>query len=82
MQQAEIVAAEGYKEWTGRGVLHRFLALELRRPHRKTIWLRIDRRRAPEVSAFRFLASRASTPANDTVCRIPCYSRTDPKLAS
>lgn len=68
MRQAEIVTAEGYKEWTGR-VLHRFLVLELRRPERKTIWLRIDRRRATEVSVLRFLASRASTPANDTVRR-------------
>lgn len=66
MQLAEIVATEGYSEWTGT-VVHRFLILELQRVGRKSIWLRIDRQRAQDVSALRFLAARASTPANDTV---------------
>jgi len=66
MQLAEIVTTEGYSEWTGT-VIHRFLVLELRRVGRKPIWLRIDRQRAQDVNAFRFLAARASTPANDTV---------------
>lgn len=67
MQQAEIVAAEGYKQWTGQ-VVHRFIVLELSRAKRKPIWLRIDRRKARETSAFRFLAAGGTTPANDTVC--------------
>lgn len=70
MQQAEILAAEGYKEWTGT-VMHRFLVLELHRFNRKPIWLRVDRRRARDVSAFRFLAARGTTPANDTVRHSP-----------
>ena len=66
MQQAEITAAEGYKEWAGT-VLHRFLVLELHRPKRKSIWLRIDRRKAQDVGTFRLLVARGTTRANDTV---------------
>lgn len=66
MQRAEIISAEGYKEWIG-PILHRFLVLELRRSSRKPIWLRIDRRMAQGVGTFRFIRALATTPANDTV---------------
>lgn len=66
MQQAEITLSESYSEWTGT-VIHRFLILELQRPRRKNIWLRIDRQRAQDVNVLRFLAARATTPANDVV---------------
>ena len=66
MQLADIVSTEGYSKWTGT-VVHRFLVLELCRVGRKPIWLRIDRQRAQDVNALRFLAARATTPANDTV---------------
>lgn len=65
---ATIVATECYTESICGGIiLHRFLLLELLRPGRKTIWLRLDRRRSKVVGTPQFIRSGGSTPANDTV---------------
>lgn len=66
LQQARIVSSESYVQRIG-AVKHRFLLLELVRPEKKRIWLRLDRRRSTKVSALGFLRAAASTPSNDTV---------------
>lgn len=68
LQFAEIVSTECYSEKAG-AVTHRFVLLELRRPNRKDVWLRLDRRRGENVSILRFLAVSGITKANDRVCR-------------
>jgi hypothetical protein len=67
MASADIVTASCYSQ-TVRFVKHRFLILELSRPGRKTLWLRLDRRTDPMTSLFRLILNGVSTPANDVVC--------------
>lgn len=62
-----IVSTECYSEPIRLGIVHRFIILALARPGKKTIWLRLDRRRSKRVGVFRFLRSAGSTPAYDTV---------------
>lgn len=69
LQSAEIVSTECYSERAG-PVLHRFVVLELRRPKRKNVWLRLDRRRAKNVSLARFLSGAGVTDANDRASHI------------
>lgn len=64
---ATILSTECYYQSIRLGIVHRFLLLELSRPGRKTIWLRLDRRRSTVVGTFQFLRSGGSTRANDTV---------------
>lgn len=64
---ASIVSTECYSETMIAGISHRFLLMELSRPTKKRIWLRLDRRRSKIVSTTRFVGSGGSTPANDTV---------------
>lgn len=65
---ATIVSTECYSESIFAGVIvHRFLLLELARAGKKTIWLRLDRRRSKMVNTSQFLQSGGSTVANDTV---------------
>lgn len=67
LYQATIIATECYTQPIRLGVLHRFLMMELTRPGKKSIWLRVDRRRSAKVGALRFVLAGGSTPANDTV---------------
>ena len=68
LQYATIVSTECYTQRIAVQVVHRFLILELKREGKKTIWLRMDRRRSKLVNTQRFLFGRGSTDANDTVC--------------
>ncbi|KAF8308164.1 hypothetical protein DL93DRAFT_2171326 [Clavulina sp. PMI_390] len=63
LQTAIIVSSECYAIRSG-AVIHRFVVLELHRPGRKDIWLRLDRRRE-DVSARKLLAAFGTTRAND-----------------
>jgi len=73
LQRAEIVSMEVYTEpakvWG-----HRFMILELSRPQRKTLYLRLDRRRSRKAVALGLLRSRTVS-AHDTVSRLlaVCY---------
>lgn len=62
-----IVSTECYSEPMRLGIVHRFLLMELARPGKKIIWLRLDRLRSKRVGILRFLGSGGSTPAYDTV---------------
>lgn len=64
---ATVVSTECYTESIGLGISHRFLIMELARPGKKTIWVRLDRRRSKVTSTFRFLQLGGSTEAHDTV---------------
>lgn len=64
---ATIVSTECYTQPIRLGIVHRFLLLELARPGKKKIWLRLDRRLSKRVGPFRFVRAGGSTPANDTV---------------
>ncbi|KAF8315960.1 hypothetical protein DL93DRAFT_2194721 [Clavulina sp. PMI_390] len=64
LQQAYIVSSECYSQMVG-SVTHRFLVLQLRRPHRKVIWLRLDRWRGEKVPIMRFLTKLGTTKAID-----------------
>jgi len=71
LQRAEIVSMEVYTEPAKvRG--HRFMILELRRPQRKTLYLRLDRRQ--KAAALGLLWSRTVS-VHDTVSRLlaVCY---------
>lgn len=70
LQHAIIVCAECYTQNIAAQIVHRFLVLELRRDGKKTIWVRLDRRRSKLVNTRRFLFARASTQSNDTVCEV------------
>ncbi|KAF8311054.1 hypothetical protein DL93DRAFT_2083723 [Clavulina sp. PMI_390] len=70
LQAAEIVCTEGYAIRIG-AIMHRLLLLQLRRPRKKMVWLRLDRLRSTKVSNFSFLLSGGSTPANDRVRKVP-----------
>ena len=67
LQLARIVSTACYAEDAG-SVIHRFLVIELHMPGRKTIWLRLDRRMANNVSFWDFLKASGETAANDAVC--------------
>lgn len=67
---ATILSTECYTQPIRLGIVHRFLLMELARPGKGTIWLRLDRR-PTEVSTLRFLGAGGSTPANDTVSISP-----------
>lgn len=73
LYHATIVSTECYTESILFGIVHRFLLLELSRPTKKTIWLRLDRRRSKMMSDTEFILSGGSTPANDTVS-MSCHS--------
>jgi hypothetical protein len=64
LMQAEILSTECYTE-SSRGVVHRFLILELRREGRKDIWLRLDRR--PGSSISQLVLNAGTVRAKDTV---------------
>lgn len=67
LYHATIVSAECWSQPIRLGILHRFLLMELARPGKRTIWLRLDRRRAVNSSTLGFLGAGGSTSANDTV---------------
>ncbi|KAF8315959.1 hypothetical protein DL93DRAFT_2166540 [Clavulina sp. PMI_390] len=64
LQQTVIVSSECYSERVG-AVTHRFILLELRRPRRKDVWLRLDRRRGEKISVMKLLAMSSATKPND-----------------
>lgn len=66
LQRARVISTEAYAAYGG-GVTHRFVVLELRRSGKKTLWLRLDRRRGKGVSTFDLLRRSGSTPSNDMV---------------
>ncbi|KAF8287411.1 hypothetical protein DL93DRAFT_2161660 [Clavulina sp. PMI_390] len=66
IQSMEIISSEGYKE-IHMGVVHRFLLLEVSRPAKPTVWLRLDRRRDYGVNIFAFILSAGVTEANDSI---------------
>ncbi|KAF8322223.1 hypothetical protein DL93DRAFT_2163059 [Clavulina sp. PMI_390] len=66
LQSVDIVSSEAYKQ-THQGITHRFLVLELHRPRKPTIWLRLDRRPQDGVSLFSFVFASGVTAANDSV---------------
>lgn len=75
LQAAQIISTECYAMPAG-AVTHRFLILELRRPNREDVWLRLDRLRGEGVSIMRFLSVSGVTTANDRVrCLPPSFSQ-------
>jgi hypothetical protein len=66
LQAATVIATELYSE-AGLVYKHRFLILELRRPGRKTVYLRLDRRRDETTFIVRFILNLGKTKANDEV---------------
>lgn len=66
LQTALIMSTETYGEKMGM-VFHRFLILELSRPGKKDIWLRIERKREQYISTFSFLAASGVSRSNDVV---------------
>lgn len=65
LQRAEIISTEVYTEPT-KVWGHRFTILELLRTHRKTLYLRLDRRRVRKAVALGFLGRRTIL-SDDTV---------------
>ena len=72
LESAEIVRVQVWKEQTG-SLVHRFVLLELCRPRRKTIWLRLDRRR--RGPGFRNLSQAFNKGLGELVCAILAYKR-------
>lgn len=66
LQAVQIISTECYTMPAG-AVTHRFVILELPRPGRKDVWLRLDRRRGEGVSIMRVLSVSGVTRANDRV---------------
>ncbi|KAF8338042.1 WD40-repeat-containing domain protein [Cantharellus anzutake] len=64
LQMARIVSASCYSQ-SRNLILHRFLILQLRRPGRNDIWLRIDRRAG--LGILSLVRKLGTTPAHDTV---------------
>jgi len=64
LRQAEIMSTECYTE-SIRGVIHRFLILELHREGRMEIWLRLDRRAGRTI--LQLLRTVGTAPAKDVV---------------
>lgn len=67
LHNATVISTECYAESIVLRISHRFLLVELARPGKRTIWLRLDRRRHRDVSNVQFVRAGGSTPANDTV---------------
>lgn len=70
LERAKILSVECYRERTNLGVLHRTLIFHLQRSGRTDVWLRIDRRRAEDVSIPALALRGGKTEANDVVCPI------------
>jgi len=74
MAQATITCVDGYTTPLyniaigASELVHRFLILDLQRPGKPKIWLRIDRRKARDKSIIEFVGAGLRTPAHDTVC--------------
>lgn len=66
LSRALILATECYAVRSG-AVTHRFLVLELSRPERKAVWMRLDRFRAESVGILKFFSASGVTKANDRV---------------
>lgn len=70
MQGADILSTESYRH-TRRGIVHRFLILEVRRMGMaSSVWLRMDRRMDPKIGAVGFVLAARKLPAYDTVRRV------------
>lgn len=67
LQSAIILSTECCLQTIGAGIYHRYIVMQLERAGRKTIWLRLDRRRGSFVTNAQLLRSLGSTRANDTV---------------
>lgn len=67
LHHATIVSTECYSQPIRLRIVHRFLLMELTRPGKRPIWLRLDRRRSEKVGFVEFIGAGLSTPANDTV---------------
>ena len=65
LESAQIVGVQVWKEQAG-PLVHRFVLLELCRPERKTIWLRLDRRR--RASGFRKIFQAFTKDREELVC--------------
>lgn len=66
LRSANIIATECYAEDPG-PTTHRFLILELRRPNRKDVSLRLDRFRGENTTIFQVSTGSMKTTANDRV---------------
>lgn len=64
---ATIECTECYAESIGLGISHRFLLMKLARQGKKSIWVRLDRRRSRVTSTMRFVRLGGLTEAHDTV---------------
>jgi hypothetical protein len=67
LQLTKITSTACYVQDVG-VVPHRFLVIELLLRGRKTIYLRLDRAMAKDVSVWRFFKASGETMANDAVC--------------
>lgn len=65
LRNAEIVSIEQYCQSSG-AITRRFLVLEIQTQGRKSVFLRLDRRRQRETLIARFLLNRV-TPSKDIV---------------
>jgi hypothetical protein len=74
LESAEIVGVQVWREETG-SLMHRFTLLELCRPTRKTIWLRLDRRR--KNSTFRNLSQASNRDLEELVCARLTYKEAE-----
>lgn len=70
LRQAQVTSTECYTE-RNRGILHRFLVLELCREGKKPIFIRVDRR--VSASTMGLLFGFGSAPAKDTVSFTPDF---------
>lgn len=66
LKSATIVTTSCYSQFTV-GVKHRFVVLEVARPGRKKLWLRLDRRTDRLTGLIQFALNLGETPANDVV---------------
>lgn len=64
---ATIISTECYSQPIRLGIVHRFLLMELARPRKKTIWIRLDRRPSDTLGTLGLVGAVGSTPANDAV---------------
>lgn len=68
LERVTILSVECYKERCILGVLHRTLIFHLRRSGRMDLWLRVDRRRAQNISLPALTGGGGKTKANDEAC--------------
>lgn len=66
LQNAEIVTTQTYAMRNSR-IKHRFLLLEIYRPGKKTLWLRLDRRRDKKVTRAGLVSTAGTTDSCDQV---------------